>query len=295
MKHILLPVFMPLFWFLPSYAGVPTAIDPPTSPSRTPQDALDEKLNLRDPFKIPAIFTIDTTPKSELEMLETDKFKLVGVITGPDQVKAIIQSPSGRNHIVTEKMAIGPHGGKIAKITPDWIQIREKQLNVVGHEQSVMSYIHLPSEHSVRTNSKEKLVDKSIQDISRDISRDPSKDASNAPPNTNSNDLIGQTPGSASNAWQNSMNQNDINNQQNIQPNTQQNSIQNSQNSMTSGQTQNQNTQQFNQPSMNNPSANTDPNTAAAQFMNSNTNGAQRIDTSLQNVGLIPPPQIGGQ
>ena len=108
---------------------------------------IENSLSVRDPFRRPAPSgpqVDDTTP--ELLRYEIDKFKLVGVITGPKKAKAMLTSPSGKMHIVAEEMPIGTRRGFIKKIAPGMIEIEEKVINLLGQEENIDTVIEIKDE-----------------------------------------------------------------------------------------------------------------------------------------------------
>ncbi len=100
--------------------------------------------SIRDPFQAPD-FKLEENdgPRTPLELVAADKFKLVGVITGPDRFRAMVQDPSGQTHLVSEKMKIGIRKGVVKKITSRGIWVREKVVNVLGQEESVDTVLKL--------------------------------------------------------------------------------------------------------------------------------------------------------
>ena len=104
-----------------------------------------EILGLRDPFQPPAVALALLEKKTELEQYSLSDFKLLGVITGPDHIKALLQTSDGSAHFVVEKMKIGQKNGVITKIFPHFIRIREKFMNEVGEEEVKVQEIHLPT------------------------------------------------------------------------------------------------------------------------------------------------------
>ena len=96
----------------------------------------DDLLNIRDPFKKPATQIAQEDKRSALEKYPADAFRLVGVLTGPNRLKAMLIDPQGVTHFVTERAKIGTRGGQILKISPERILVREKIVNLVGQEEN---------------------------------------------------------------------------------------------------------------------------------------------------------------
>ena len=93
---------------------------------------------LRDPFRMPSLETGEGgLIRSPLESNPLDTFKILGVITGPDKYRAMLQDPTGQTHLVSEKMKIGVRSGVVKKITSRGIWVQERIVNVVGQEELV--------------------------------------------------------------------------------------------------------------------------------------------------------------
>lgn len=135
-------IFLFWSWVAISSAALPdsTAANEVSSSSMIPSE---EMLKMRDPFKRPEIETAKTAPKTPLEIFSVDTFKMIGVLTGPEKMRALLRDQEGKTHIVSETMRIGTRGGVIQKITDDAIYVREKIVNVLGQEESVDSAIPL--------------------------------------------------------------------------------------------------------------------------------------------------------
>lgn len=109
----------------------------------------EEFLKARDPFRAPSLEKIVVGKKDELELFPLDSIKMIGVLTGPDHLRAIVQIPDGKTYLVAEKMKLGIHQGFIKKITPDAIVVREKITNILGENEYFDSEIPMASEKSL--------------------------------------------------------------------------------------------------------------------------------------------------
>lgn len=140
----------------PSAVPTPEPVTTPTAPGGVDSANLemDEVLRLRDPFQRPAsAMLVATRPSSDLESFAVEQFRLVGVITGMQRLRAILQDPSGKTHFVSEKMRIGTRRGIIRQIRDDAVIVREKVTNVLGREELIDSEIRLPDESSLKSRS----------------------------------------------------------------------------------------------------------------------------------------------
>lgn len=97
--------------------------------------ALKQYASVRDPFKRPNFANSDEPQKSPLELFAVDQMRVVGVLTGPKRMRAILRLPDGQTHIVTDKMKIGVRNGVIQRVTPKGVRVVEKIVNIIGEEE----------------------------------------------------------------------------------------------------------------------------------------------------------------
>jgi len=117
---------------------------------------LKELLNRRDPFRPPSEI-LATTPlvgqKSETQFYGSSDYRLIGVMTGPNRVKALVESPSGKTFFVTTNDPLGAAGGRVVQINENSMVIEERVTNPMGNSEKVKRTINLVQEgHS--SNSK---------------------------------------------------------------------------------------------------------------------------------------------
>ena len=134
-------------------------------------DIIDAKL--RDPFQMPEIKLDKLLQKGELEAHLVTDFKLIGVLTGMERLRALVQAPSGKTYVVGERMKLGIQGGVIRRITHDTVYVREKFMNVVGQEETTEIELRLPSELKFGDDEQEKkeAVGSGSQDIATRLRR----------------------------------------------------------------------------------------------------------------------------
>lgn len=98
--------------------------------------------SLRDPFQRPKFKEYSRTIP-DLEKYPIDQYELLGVITGPYRMRAMVRDPNQKTHLVSVKTRIGNRSGVIKKITPVSLVVREKILNVFGREESSETELRL--------------------------------------------------------------------------------------------------------------------------------------------------------
>lgn len=129
----------------PSEAAAPASA-PSTGAASGGQTTAEAMLHLRDPFKRPDLEMVKVVPKTELESYAADSFKMLGVLTGPKRLKAMLLAPDGKTYFVSEKTKIGTRGGFVRRITPEAVSVRERVVNVLGQEENLDLDLKLPEE-----------------------------------------------------------------------------------------------------------------------------------------------------
>ena len=148
--------------------GAEIPAQPSPVPSSSPTNVVAETLNkLRDPFKRPAFKGALLSNKGDLESFSVETLKVVGILTGPNRIRALIMAPDGRSHLVTEKTKVGIRGGIVKKITPEGILVREKVVNVIGQEENIDTEIQLTAAGN-RTLHKDNAPVQSINSVGID-------------------------------------------------------------------------------------------------------------------------------
>jgi len=145
-------VFIFLNPFMSAWASsVPETQGPLVDDS--PFRRLEELSKLRDPFKVPESIQAPTGKLGEgLERYALDSLKVVGILTGPERLRALISAPDGKTFSAGERTKIGQSGGVIRKIYDDRVVVQQKSTDVVG--KLVWDQIELPllSESSASTS-----------------------------------------------------------------------------------------------------------------------------------------------
>ena len=94
----------------------------------------EELVKIRDPFKRLGENTESGGSEtiSELEKFSVTELKLIGIITGGSNIKAMLSTPLGETYTVGLNTLVGNKGGIVEKITNRGIRIREKFINIRG-------------------------------------------------------------------------------------------------------------------------------------------------------------------
>ncbi len=119
---------------------------------RAPID--QELMKLRDPFKRPKPQRGGRDePLTSLEQIPVSAFKMLGVVTGPDRVRAMLGDSQGRTHFVAENMRIGTRKGRIVRISPERVVVRERIPNVLGVMEDIDTVLSLPGDKKTPENN----------------------------------------------------------------------------------------------------------------------------------------------
>jgi len=130
-----------LFSILLGLASAQQDAAPAVSPENMTQEDL---MQLRDPFQMPVVITKQVTKKlAEIETIPLEQLKLVGVISGPDRVRAMVIGPGEKTFLVAEGIKIGIKGGVLKRITRNELKILEKVENPLGQLEDVWQSIPL--------------------------------------------------------------------------------------------------------------------------------------------------------
>ena len=89
----------------------------------------------KDPFKPYIIIKSPTASASQgarsashlpIHSFDVNQFKLIGIITGGKENKAMVTDPSGKGYVLRVGMTIGKNGGRVTAITSTGVEIREQ-------------------------------------------------------------------------------------------------------------------------------------------------------------------------
>ena len=118
-------------------SGAKGGIQKPLSSARVPGAGGIDFANLRDPFK-PAVTIAPPADKKAgpsitsaanllpIQSFETEKFRVVGIITGINENRALMLDPAGKAYVVRKGMAVGNSGGVVTKVNPNSVEITER-------------------------------------------------------------------------------------------------------------------------------------------------------------------------
>lgn len=95
--------------------------------------ATDSLKDIRDPFQMPTIINKrKENPKSDLELTQLKDIRLNGVISGPKKVRALLSVQSGKTYFVSVGDRVGVRDGRVSKIKPSSVMVREWDTDEFG-------------------------------------------------------------------------------------------------------------------------------------------------------------------
>jgi len=129
-------------------ARAPAAGDAVASVGHASTDGKYDPAAHRDPFRPPNLTTAaaETSPKTPLEGYEIGQLKLVGIISGLRDTRAMVEDSAGLGYIVTAGTPIGTAGGVVRQIEPRRVLIEETSTNFYGEKQPREVVMELPQE-----------------------------------------------------------------------------------------------------------------------------------------------------
>ncbi len=97
---------------------------------------------IRDPFSRPA--SRETViQRTELERFPVDQYELMGIMSGPSRMRAMVRTPESKTIIVAENAKMGIRGGQVRKITSGALIVREKITNILGQDEDVDTILRI--------------------------------------------------------------------------------------------------------------------------------------------------------
>jgi Tfp pilus assembly protein PilP len=82
-------------------------------------------------------------PRTPLQEIGLDQFKLVGIALGSNRKAAMVEDPKGKGYIIGEGTVIGHNGGRVVEILRDRMIIEERILDGTGKNRTQRTVIKL--------------------------------------------------------------------------------------------------------------------------------------------------------
>lgn len=110
-------------------------------------DGVDSKHG-RDPFRPPKLGASGATAEARtpLERYELGQLRLVAVVYGGTQSRAVVEDDQGLGYIVKIGTRIGPNGGEVAMIDRGKVVVREDAVDFYGDKRSLDTVLEMKTE-----------------------------------------------------------------------------------------------------------------------------------------------------
>jgi type IV pilus assembly protein PilP len=109
----------------------------------------------RDPFMPlsrivkPVVKAVEEEPQTPLQSYDVVQFKLIGVIVGMGDPKAMVVAPDGKSYVLARGVKIGKNNGVIVDITSDAVSIQETYYDFSGNVIENIQEITVPRREGV--------------------------------------------------------------------------------------------------------------------------------------------------
>lgn len=109
----------------------------------------------RDPFiplsiiRAPLTKVVDNEPKTPLQSYDVSQFRLIGVIVGKGEPKAMVVAPDGQSYVIAKGIKIGKNNGIIIDITSEAVSVAEKYYDFSGNVIENIQEIVVPRREGV--------------------------------------------------------------------------------------------------------------------------------------------------
>ena len=109
----------------------------------------------RDPFmplsriKKPLVKVVDEEPQTPLQSYDVAQYKLIGVIVGMGDPKAMVVAPDGKSYVLAKGIKIGKNNGVIIDITSESVSIKETYYDFSGNVIENIQEITVPRREGV--------------------------------------------------------------------------------------------------------------------------------------------------
>lgn len=136
-------------------ATPPVIQEVPADEQPVEEDYVYNPVGTRDPFKNPLgtlsdLPTTTTVPLTPLQKFDLDQLRVIGVIVGRGEPKAMVIAPDNKSFVLKKGTKIGRNNGSVVGITTEAILIEEQYLDFAGDIKTTMQEIKLPKQGGVK-------------------------------------------------------------------------------------------------------------------------------------------------
>ena len=109
----------------------------------------------RDPFENPLQAIVEVSeetgvPLTPLQKFDLEQLRLIGVIVGRGEPRAMVIAPDGKSFILRNGTKIGKNNGSVIDITTESVRVNERYFDFTGEVKSRIQEIKLPKQGGVK-------------------------------------------------------------------------------------------------------------------------------------------------
>lgn len=126
----------------------------PVEPAPATPEFVYDPSGRRDPFESLVTLKKQTgpaldAPKTPLQSYELGQLRLIGVIVGKGQPRAMVLAPDGKSYILTKGIKVGKNDGVVKDISSEAVKIEEQYFEFTGEVRKSIQLIQLPKREGV--------------------------------------------------------------------------------------------------------------------------------------------------
>lgn len=107
----------------------------------------------RDPFvplsRIRRPIEKTSEPETPLERYDLTQFRLIGIVVGKGEPKAMVVAPDGKSYVLSKGVKIGKNNGVIIEMNSEVIRVKEKYYDFSGNVIENIQEIPVPNREGV--------------------------------------------------------------------------------------------------------------------------------------------------
>jgi type IV pilus assembly protein PilP len=137
-------------------APPPREVAPPSaSETQTPPPPryVYDPSGRRDPFEpltmVKKPIAQKNVPLTPLEKFDLAQLRLIGVILGKGEPRAMVVAPDGKSYILKKGVKVGKNDGRVVGIKPDAVLVEERYYDFSGEIRKSVESIQLPKREGV--------------------------------------------------------------------------------------------------------------------------------------------------
>jgi len=135
----------------PPKAAVPQPAAETVEP--TPSRYVYDPIGRRDPFESPIMAkqaaSVPEASLTPLEKFNIGQLRLIGVIIGKGQPRAMVVAPDGKSYVLKKGVKVGGNEGVVVGITPEAVEVEERYFDFSGEIRKSVQLIQLPKREGV--------------------------------------------------------------------------------------------------------------------------------------------------